>query len=51
MRWIIVLLLIGFVYWLFASGYVNLDASLQYITTAIRDVIESIVTAFKSLQQ
>ena len=41
------MILIALVYWLFANGYINVDTSLQFVKTAITDVINSITALFK----
>jgi len=49
MQWIILIVLIGAVYWLFTNGYVNLESSVQYITSAIMEVVNSIAALLKGL--
>lgn len=48
MRWIFVLVLIGLVYWLFVNGYVNIDSSMQFIKSAVMEVINTITGFFSS---
>ncbi len=47
MRWIIIFVLAGLVYWLSTQGYISLESSIEYITTAIRDVVDGIATVLK----